>query len=122
MSGKCFYCDAPAVRFCDFVLGWPIGGYVRVGYVSSNRFYAVCCKDGPMFTCDMGVCETHNKQIGMFHASGAAGWSESVDRCPEHAGMKEGMATPVTADEAETLRRAVFAAARRRLIREGATL
>lgn len=121
MSEKCFYCDAPGTKLCDFVLGWTIGGYVRTGKVADNQFYATCCIDGPMFTCDMSMCDEHSSYQGMFHASGKAGFSESIDYCPEHIGHKDHKAPPMLEDEAATLRRAVRAAAYRRMMIEKAT-
>lgn len=111
---KCFYCDAPAVRFCDFHIGGPIGGYERVGPIEDAVFRAYFDVDQMPYTCDMRMCADHNKQVGTVFMPGDI---TSIDYCPEHLGEDEGRCSPCTESEAETIRGNIRANARRRLIR-----
>jgi len=113
---KCFYCDKLAVRYCDFALGGPIGGYARVGNIGDNLFYAGFDIEQLPYTCDMPMCEDHATQVGAMHICGKQSDHETIDHCPEHVGRTENPA-PCSEDEAETLRRAVRAQARREMVR-----
>lgn len=118
---KCFYCDKPATRFCDFALGGPIGSYVRIGRIGDNRFHA-CFDAGQMpYTCDMPMCDEHSKQVGAVHICGKQSSHETIDHCPEHVGRREDHC-PCTEEEAETLRRAVRVQANRAKIRAAASI
>jgi hypothetical protein len=113
---KCFYCDAPATRYCDFTLGGPIGGYERVGHVRENRFYACFDIEQLPYRCDIAMCEQHATQVGNIFMKGG---NDTVDHCPEHVGKDDFQRTPCTEAEADEMRRFVRATAKRRLIREG---
>jgi hypothetical protein len=112
---NCFYCGKPATLLCDFILALPLGGY--------ENGHAVA-KIAPMHTCDMPLCREHAEYRGWIHIKAAkrsqSGF-DSYDYCLEHRGVSDnhGAGAPtVHEDEAATLRRAVRAAAQRRLMRE----
>lgn len=115
-EAKCFYCDNPATRYCDFALGGPIAGYERVGNIEDNRFYACFDVDQMPYTCDMPMCEEHATQVGSVHICGKASGHETIDHCPEHRGKRE-FPCPCSEEEADTLRRAVRAQANRTKMR-----
>lgn len=120
-ADPCINCGQPSAKLCDFCIGWPIAGYVRVGRPSENRFRAVTGRgDDPEapfplpFTCDAPLCESCTKQIGMRFACGKDGGHDSVDRCPQHAGTPGGeRIVPMTEAEANAIRRDVWAKYRR---------
>lgn len=69
-SAKCHYCDQPAVKLCDEIVGQPWPGHQR--------------------TCDRPLCRDHTTQTGRVHLNfggGRGGW-DSIDKCPEHAGKR----------------------------------
>jgi len=113
---SCFYCDQPATLLCDFQFGWPIGGYARA---PDGTEYAVRALAAP-YTCDMPICRDHAELRGSVHikARKPIGGFDTYDYCPEHRGLPAGVAEPVTEVEADRLRRAVQALARRRRMRE----
>ena len=117
MNGKCFYCDEPAVRYCDFNIGGPIGSYARIGLVSDNKFYACYDIEKMPFTCDMPMCVDHAKHIGNIFMPGDI---EQIDHCPEHVGCDETVGCPCTEEESNVIRRDIRAKARRKIIREAA--
>lgn len=111
---KCFYCDKPATRYCDFAVGGQIGCYVRIGKLSENRFHACFDIDKLPFRCDIPMCEAHGSKVGNIFMSGH---NDTIDHCPDHIGCTENP-HPCTEVEADEMRRAVRANARRRMIRE----
>lgn len=117
MKEKCFYCDKPATRFCDFNIGAPIGGYERAGPVADNRFLAYIDAEQLPYTCDMPMCDDHNKQVGHFHICGKEPVHETIDHCPEHVDKREDISPPCREEEAEAIRRGIRAQAKRKMIR-----
>ena len=115
MTEKCFYCEKPAVRWCDYTIGGPIAGYARVGPASDNRFYACFDIKQLPYTCDMPMCEDHSAQVGSIFMPNDI---ETIDHCPEHAGKSDHKSCPCTEEEAAAERRDIQAHARRRIIAE----
>lgn len=101
----CLWCGEPAVAFCD---EW-IGGET-VMYEGTPRYTL----DLPQFTCDAPMCHEHRKVFGFVCGKEP----DTMDRCPVH---QRGAVTLDTAakskEEAETMRRAVWAEGRRECIR-----
>ncbi len=109
---KCLYCNELSTLLCDFVLGLPYGGLERGKRVS---------KIAPMHTCDIPLCRGCAEYAGWVHFNGSKGYGgfDSTDYCREHAGQDGGIRAPVLhEDEAAVLRRAVWAIAQRRAMRE----
>ena len=110
----CMWCDAPAVRFCDAVIGFEATGAFR-----DSNFKVTGLATGPRgsgldlkhWTCDAPMCARHTKQVG--HICGKP--CDSIDRCPYHVEHKEhGMDRLVMFEqEAEARRREVYASIRR---------
>jgi hypothetical protein len=120
MTQRCFYCSNPATLLCDFKLGWAIGELVRDR--SGAPWNAI---DGskPPHTCDMPLCRDHAEYRGWLHIkAGRNSHFDSYDYCPEHQGMVDTGAPVIQESEADRLRRAVHADARRRLMRERGAL
>ena len=122
---NCIYCDSPTTLLCDFKLGWAIGELVRER--DGSTWHAI---NGarPPHTCDMPVCSAHAENRGSIHVrlsksvNGRRGYFETIDHCLEHAGQSDAHAPVIPDDEADRLRRAVHANARRRLMRERGAL
>jgi hypothetical protein len=113
MSETCINCGAPAVAYCDYQIGYPIGGFERVGKVADNQWRAyIDCTQQP-FTCDVGMCEACVTRIGMFHISGKDPFSDSIDHCPLHKNDTAGLCKPMTEEEATVIRRDFWAHYRR---------
>jgi hypothetical protein len=95
-KASCIYCKAPAVRWCDFVLGFtdPDGD----GLFSFD--------DGSEFVrCDAPLCAEHAVFQHNIHFSGKPplGGNESVDYCHTHNRYDDNM-RPITEGEAEQAR------------------
>lgn len=118
----CISCGQPSTRLCDFCIGWPIAGFKRVGAPSENRFMALVGQGegGEMplpFTCDAPICNACTRQIGLIHFSGKDAGAESIDRCPQHAdNVERERIVPMMKDEADAIRRDVWAAYRRKAL------
>lgn len=111
----CAYCDLPGNYLCDFPIGARILGFTRNGSIEQNTFSAVADAKQPMFKCDIPLCEDHRVRVGHIFARGRHGYNDSIDRCLEHAGVREQPVKPITDEEAATERRGIRAVARRRL-------
>lgn len=111
----CAYCDLPGDYLCDFPIGARILGFARTGSIEQNTFYAVADAKEPMFKCDMPLCQDHRVRVGHLFACGRRGYSDSIDRCLEHAGVDEPPVKPMTEGEIAAERRSIRAVARRRL-------
>lgn len=74
MSDACIYCDAPATRWCDVVLGF------------DNADGPLASLDTEIFRCDAPLCEAHAVHLGtiFFHGSPAVTGAETIDHCCEH--------------------------------------
>ena len=105
MSETCFYCDAPATKLCDMKLGWPIGGFVREGSISLNRFRPIIAMGKLPYTCDRPLCDEHALFRGNIFFCGKEGSVETVDRCHEHAHSDDALAEPITEEEAKNMHR-----------------
>lgn len=115
MKKSCFYCGQPSTLLCDFQLGWPIGGYSRA---PDGSEYPVRALQAP-YTCDMPLCRNHAELRGTVHikAKKPLGGFDTYDYCMEHRGQENRLAEAMVESEADRLRRAVQALARRRLMR-----
>lgn len=79
----CLWCDAPAVAWCDAVIGFKAVAAMRdahgavIGLVtgSDEKGEAVA------WTCDAPMCATHAKRVG--HVCGTD--TDTIDRCLYHA-------------------------------------
>lgn len=116
---KCFYCDEPATKLCDFQIGGPIGGYVR-DPKHRDLFYPVFAIEKLPYTCDMPICDRHAHHRGnIFFSAGKDSGMETIDYCEEHRfGQSSGQVKPVLPEEADAARREILFQARRRLIRD----
>jgi hypothetical protein len=116
---RCFYCNGPATLLCDFWLGRPSGGHAT----DRNGEYTVPKLAAP-YTCDMPICREHAELRGNIHikAKGRLGGFDTFDFCPEHRGGDDRKTELIGEGEAERLRRAVRANARRRLMRESGVI
>ncbi len=67
VAGQCQWCNKPATKLCDFVIGKGQAGR----------------------TCDRPLCEDHATNLGnVFYASHEAGHEiDTTDYCPVHAHM-----------------------------------
>jgi hypothetical protein len=63
---RCHYCHRPAELLCDY----PVRERPRADYRA----------------CDRPLCAGHAHRRGTVFFCGAAGWTRSVDYCPDHAG------------------------------------
>lgn len=110
---KCMWCDKPAVRYCDAVIGVEPKGALRdkAGKVTG----LLAGLDGMQWTCDAPMCADHAQQVGWI--SGAE--PDSIDHCPHHTKHGEApMRDLLMFDgEAEAKRRDVHAEIRRALMR-----
>lgn len=113
----CAYCELQAAYRCDFAIGGRIAGFIRSGPIDRKAFIAICDANQPMYRCDMPLCEDHRVRVGAIFAHGTQGYHDTIDRCPEHLGASDREVVPITDDEALSERRAIRAAARRRLFR-----
>jgi hypothetical protein len=90
---RCLVCGEPAVAYCDAVLGFTADDGGLVGRHSKS------------FTCDAPMCEAHTKMIG--HVCGR--YADTIDHCQWHAEFDVRGLVIMTADEAATARRAIWA-------------
>jgi hypothetical protein len=119
-TANCMYCDSPSTLLCDFKLGWPIGELIRER--DGSTWHAIN-GERPPHACDMPLCREHAENRGWLHIkAGRNSRFDSYDYCPEHVGMVDTGAPVIPDDEADRLRRAVHANARRRLMRERGAL
>lgn len=106
----CFDCDAPATKLCDFHIGQAIGRYVRDGkYLTTNRWRAVTTTQNieagvAFYTCDRPLCQGCATVVGKVIACGKQGFTDTFDRCKEHAKIDDGDAPMITEEEAKALR------------------
>jgi len=110
---KCMWCDKPAVRYCDAVIGVEPKAALRDK--SGNVTGLLAGLDGMQWTCDAPMCADHAQQVGWI--SGAE--HDSIDRCPHHTKHGEAPMRDLLMfeSEAEAKRRDVHAEIRRALIR-----
>ncbi len=107
-GGACFYCGAPAIRFCDGVLAWlrsPVAdeydthtigaGSLRQlrdqlrkpnRHVVNHEVIATPGKHGvtdPRFLCSRPLCRDHIAHSGqIFFCTGKGSFVHSIDYCP----------------------------------------
>ena len=112
----CMWCDSPATRYCDAVIG------VEAITASRGHRGAVTARltslDAQQWTCDAPMCDDHARRVG--HICGAE--PDSIDHCPHHVVAKrERMAALMMAsDEAQARRREIHAGIRRARLRVSA--
>ena len=115
----CLWCDMPATRYCDAVIGFGVVGVTRqpdgslLPLAGPDRITG----DIPHWTCDAPMCATHAKQVGLVCGANA----DSIDRCPWHAEYGDGKIRDrlvVDADEAASWRRQIWADVRRTRIKQ----
>lgn len=110
---KCMWCDKPAVRYCDAVIGVEPVAALRDGKGDVTGLLA--CLDSKQWTCDAPMCADHAHQIGWL--SGPE--PDSIDHCPHHAKHEEALMRDLVMfeHEADAKRREVHAGIRRALMR-----
>lgn len=102
---QCVWCGEPAVAFCD---GWIGGETVEYG---GQRVYTL---DLPQFTCDAPLCNEHR----FLHGFVCGKDPDTIDYCPVHHLDRVTVHNAAKSrDEAETMRRAVWAEGHRHRIR-----
>ena len=107
------WCDKPAVRYCDAVIGVEPKGALRD---SSGKVTGLLAGlDSAQWTCDAPMCPDHAQQVGCISSADP----DSIDHCPHHAKHGEApMRDLLMFDgEAEAKRRDVHAEIRRALMR-----
>lgn len=110
---KCMWCDKPATRYCDAVIGMEPRGALRDS--KGNVTGLLGGLDGAQFTCDAPMCSDHARQVGW--VCGAE--PDSIDHCPHHTEHGEAPMRDLLMfeGEAEVKRRDVHAEIRRSLMR-----
>ena len=110
---NCMWCDMPAVRCCDAVIGLEPKGAVRNG--AGNVISLLAGLDGVQWTCDAPMCADHARQVGWICGSEP----DSIDHCPHHATHGEADMSDLLMfqSEAEARRRDIYAEIRRWRIR-----
>ncbi len=117
----CPFCGSRAATLlCDFLIGPKWSGELAPFHMAvtlsdgrlesrpAGKHYRVIDHDDPeMFTCDRPICRECAKYTGMFHASGKAGFTDTIDLCPHCAETREEFRerpSPVSKQEAEMIR------------------
>lgn len=108
------WCDKPAVRYCDAVIGFEATGATRDR--SGNVTGLLTGLDGKQWTCDAPMCAEHARQVGNVCGEDP----DSIDHCPHHAAHPERPMKELVMfeDEAAAKRRKVHAEIRRGRMRE----
>lgn len=107
------WCEKPATRYCDAVIGVEARGAVRNKQGGVDALLAGL--DGEMWTCDAPMCDDHARQVGRISGKEP----ESIDHCPHHITHGEEIFKEIVMfkDEAEKKRRNAHAEIRRSRIR-----
>ena len=100
MNKTCIYCDAKAVRWCDYVIGFNAENADHRGVMKS-------IKNCVIYRCDSGLCAEHAVFKGniFFDGSPKVTGVESVDWCIGHHVPDRISFNPVTKEEVEGIRR-----------------
>jgi hypothetical protein len=101
---RCLWCDREAVAYCDAAFGQTMKDCHDVP--GGRRVFDL---GAPFFTCDAPMCAEHRKIAGFVCGKDP----DTMDHCPVHAADEGLPHLDITADQAEGMRRAVHAAARR---------
>ena len=107
----CISCGNAASLLCDYVIGNELLGTIPTPYIGL---------ESALYTCDAPLCGSCAKHVGSIFFDGAPEVTgvESVDHCPVHADESAPpLVNPITAADADVLRREAWARIRRRSIR-----
>jgi hypothetical protein len=89
----CIYCDAPAERWCDFVLGFTDPDGDGLFSLDTHEFVR----------CDAPLCVEHAVFQHNIHISGKNGCNESVDFCRGHDPQEDRWGS-ITEEDAQRFR------------------
>ena len=113
-DAKCAFCDSPATRLCDFILGFEIAGWTKCGgqaALNANRFEEFVPGKGlpytssgsQCFTCDAPICSACSRHHGntFFDGDKKHTMVDTIDTCPIHVtlGAKAPVISAETADK-----------------------
>lgn len=114
---RCFYCESPAIRFCDGILAWLAA---PAELINGKYYRAVVAAPGengvidPRFICSRPLCEIHIESSSpVFFCRGKGAHTDSKDYCEtcvnedrQHdAKNRAAESVLVTQDEGEALQR-----------------
>ena len=112
---RCHYCDCPATRLCDFILGMTalcttFPEREPMEYRQEESWRVVDAAEGSeVYTCDRPLCDLHAMHAGQVFFDGDD-WAErqDIDYCRDHWGRTshDSRKFPaITADEATAMQR-----------------
>lgn len=76
-SERCLFCDQPATRLCDRVLGLPIGGVHKAKGRPAYKVTTMEAMLAASYTCDAPCCPDHARVFG--HVCGSE--PDTFDEC-----------------------------------------